>query len=138
MLSVKQYPADHLQDSRDRFNERILRFNRLTTTISERDPAALAELEHDFAELMVVSLDAAFVHRVRAQEGKDGNPLNEVRMLADSILTNQSVLAGSSTIRYDPGRSIVGTGVGEPIRVSLDQLSVLGSAFHDEIAARYG
>ena len=47
-------------------------------------------------------LDRAFVHRVRKNEGKDGNALNEVRMITDSILENGGVLAANSTIKYRP------------------------------------
>jgi hypothetical protein len=37
---------------------------------------------------LVLVLDAFFVHQARGIEGKDGNPLNEVRMLCNSILQN--------------------------------------------------
>jgi hypothetical protein len=38
---------------------------------------------------MVLVLEAPIVNRLRGNERKDGNPLNEVRMLAASILEKQ-------------------------------------------------
>jgi hypothetical protein len=37
---------------------------------------------------MVLGLDHYFLHRVRKLEGKDGNPLNEVRVICDSLTDN--------------------------------------------------
>jgi hypothetical protein len=36
----------------------------------------------------VLLLDHMFVHRLSGAEGKDGNPLNEVRVLVNSLLYN--------------------------------------------------
>ncbi len=35
---------------------------------------------------MILALGHYFVHRGRHTEGKDGNPLTEVRMLCDAIM----------------------------------------------------
>jgi hypothetical protein len=40
----------------------------------------------------VLLLDHTFVHRLPGIEGKDGNPLNEVRVLCNSILLNEGKL----------------------------------------------
>lgn len=37
---------------------------------------------------MVVVLEGCFVHRSRTIEKKDGNPLNEVGMLSNSMMLN--------------------------------------------------
>jgi len=42
---------------------------------------------------LVVVLDGYFVYRTRGIEGKDGNPLNEVRMLSHSIFARQGPTA---------------------------------------------
>lgn len=51
---------------------------------------------------MVLALDQLFVHRARGIEGKDGNPLNEVRVLCTSIMANGGVLVKDSQIKLDP------------------------------------
>lgn len=45
-----------------------------------------------------------FVHRTRNIEGKDGSPLNEVRMLCNSMMHNHDVMTADGTIKYDPGQ----------------------------------
>lgn len=66
----------------------------------------MAAFEQSFLANLVLVLDHFFVHRTRALEGKDGNALNEVRMLCDSILLNDSVMTANKTIKYDPARSV--------------------------------
>lgn len=57
---------------------------------------------------LILVLEQCFVHRMRGNESKDGNPLNEVWMLADSILTNHAVLAADKTVKYKPETAVVG------------------------------
>jgi hypothetical protein len=45
-----------------------------------------------FFNTLVLKLDYIFVHRLSGMEGKDGNPLNEVRILCNSILINEGKL----------------------------------------------
>jgi len=70
---------------------------------------------------VIVGLEMAFVHRLRGQEGKDGNPLNEVRMLATSLLENEGVMTKDNTIKYDPAKSITGIALGEKIVLDRTQ-----------------
>jgi hypothetical protein len=48
----------------------------------------------------------------------DGNPLNEVRMLCDSILRNGGVLAADKTIKFNPAQSVLKLRVGDPITLT--------------------
>lgn len=41
-----------------------------------------------FCADLAVAIDASFVHRARALEQKDGNPLNEMRMICKGIMSN--------------------------------------------------
>ena len=82
-----------------------------------RVPEAFAPL---FFGNLVVVLDGYFVHRTRAIEGKDGNPLNEVRMLCSSILGHDGVLAADGTIKYKPEASVLGLAVGKATKRPVD------------------
>jgi hypothetical protein len=50
-------------------------------------------------------LENYFVHRSRTLEKKDGNPLNEVRVLCTSMMSNDGKLAADKQIRLDPAKS---------------------------------
>jgi hypothetical protein len=56
---------------------------------------------------MVLILDTYFTHRSRTTEGKDSNPLNEVRVLCNSILENKSVLRADKSIKLKPETSVL-------------------------------
>ena len=68
---------------------------------------AVEAFEPRYFNNLTLVLDAYFMHRTRALEGKDGNPLNEVRMLCSSLLTNDGVLAADKTIKYNPETSVL-------------------------------
>jgi hypothetical protein len=64
--------------------------------------AAITAFESPFFNNLVLALDSHFVHRGRAIEGKDGNPLNEAKMLCNSIMSNGGTMCADKTIKYDP------------------------------------
>jgi hypothetical protein len=39
--------------------------------------------------------------------GKDGNPLNEVELMSDSLTNNDGVLRGNNVLKLIPGQSVV-------------------------------
>jgi hypothetical protein len=49
---------------------------------------------------------------MRNEEKKDGNPINEVSMLCNSIMEGDGALEGDSTIRYNPTRSALKLRIG--------------------------
>ena len=61
-----------------------------------------------------------FLHRLTGIEGKDGNPLNEVRVLCNSILPNQGKLqvdklpgwpnSAGASIKLPPEKSVLSSG----------------------------
>ena len=93
-----------------------------------RTRAAVEAFEPRFFANLTLVLDASFVHRTRALEGKDGNPLNEVRMLCSSLLTNDGVLAADKTIKYTPETSVLKLRVGDEIRLDEKQFLLLFEA----------
>jgi hypothetical protein len=78
-----------------------------------------------------------FMHRMRAQEGKDGNPLNEVRMICNSILTNDNKLLADNTIKYNADKSVLKIGFGQNIALTANDFVMLSNAYFDEMEKKF-
>lgn len=128
MLAVTEYSPDHVSRCRRRIEADVAAFSR-----SKASGAA----ETAFFNNMVLSLDHYFLHRVRKNEGKDGNPLNEVRVLCDSLTHNDGILAADNTIRLKPEESILGLNVGDEIALTEADFRRLADGFLTEIESRY-
>ena len=97
----------------------------------------MAAFEPHVFNNMLVALDAYFVHRARLAAEKEGNPLDEVRMLVTSIMNNDSVLTGNANIPYDPAKSVLKLKIGDTIALDVSAFSELAAAFLAEIMAKY-
>ena len=86
-------------------------------------------MEPLFFNNLRLALDRYFVHRLRAVTGKDSNSVNEVEMLAGSLMTNNGVLQRSNVIKYMPELSVTTLKIGEPIRLSADDFERLSRQF---------
>ena len=86
---------------------------------------------------MVLLLDTLFVHRLRVIEGKDGNPLNEVRVLCNSMLNNNNTMCADSTIKLNPATSVLIYKVGDEITLSETEFLRIFKAFFAEIERKY-
>jgi len=138
MLGVKTYPQDYIDACRARVAAQVASFRALAEPAYNAGLISpLASFSHEFFNDMVIVLDASFVHRLRGVEGKDGNPLNEVRMLANSLLAGGGLLTADKTIKYDPGNAVLGLPLGEPFRLSETQFVELAEAFFAELERRF-
>jgi hypothetical protein len=144
MLSVSTYSPEHVAASRARVASQIAAYRELAKTAHDRaepDDAALdaafAAFEPVFYNNMVLTLDSCFTHRARTQEGKDGNPLNEVRVLCNSLLQNGGVLTADRSINLKPATSVLGYEVGDEINVTEAAFVRLSEAFFAELETRF-
>ena len=128
MLAVSNYSQEHVDRTRRRIE---------ADTAAFAAAGAFADGEAAFFNNMVLALDRYFLHRVRKQEGKDGNPLNEVRVLCDSLVENDGVFADDSTIKLKPEETVLGLEPGDEIRLTEDDFRSLADGFLAEIEARY-
>jgi hypothetical protein len=135
MLGVSQYTQDYVDATRARVRDQVAAYRALPE--SGCDAAALDEFAPRFFDHMVIALDAAFVHRLRNKELKDGNPLNEVRLLASSILTNDGVLLADKQIKLKPDTSLLGFAPGDRIVVDADGFERLAEAFLADVERKY-
>jgi hypothetical protein len=128
MLGVKKYEKSYIDQCREATDARVAAYERLS------DPG---DFEAAFFNTMVLALDRLFVHRLRGVEGKDGNPLNEVRVIADSLAENNGVMAADTQIRFKTG-TITGLEAGDTIALSGSAFRELADGFFAEIVARFG
>lgn len=133
MLSVKNYPADYVDACQTRLEHQLDTWQALDVAGDEAAEAFTV----DFHNNLILVLEHSFVHRMRGNEGKGGNPLNEVRRLADSILNNHAMLAGEKSIKYKPETSVTGLAVGDQIALTSDKLRALAIAYFATIRDKY-
>ena len=135
MLGVNGYSEAFVDGCRRRVEAQLDTYDQLLAGVGGSD--AVAAFERQFFANLVLVLDHSFMHRQRGLEGKDGNPLNEVRMLANSLLEHDGVLTAEKAIKYDAGKAVAGIRIGD--RVDLDEKSfrLLADAFFAEIEKRF-
>ncbi len=142
MLSVSAYPQQYIDDTRARIADQVSAFAELASAVrgAGRDEAAMTaldRLEPEYFATLVIALDSCFVHRSRGQERKDGNAMNEVRVLVSSIQHHDGIMTAEKGIRLDPARSVLGIEYGERIRVGAEGFQRLAAAFLDALQATY-
>ena len=82
------------------------------------------------------------------RSGKDGNPLNEVRVLCNSILLNRGRLqvdklpgwpnSAGSGIKLPPEKSVLKLDVGDEVRLTEADFARLSKAYFAELEKRFG
>lgn len=137
VLSVKSYSREYIDACRARLDSQLAAYravaaNRTTTT--EADTA----FDVAFFNNLVLTLELYFLHRMRGQEKKNGNPLNEVRVLAASMTAADDVMTSDPTIDLDPNKSILGYAVGDKITLDETRFVLLADAYFAEIEVKFG
>jgi len=130
MLGRKTYSQDYIDQVRAQVDADVAAYAAL-------DGAASGEFEHRFFNNMVIVLDHYFCHRLRTQEGKDGNPANEVRVVAESLMEHGGTLTANSPIKLKPDKTILGYEAGDAIKLSQDDFRRLADGFLAEIETRF-
>jgi hypothetical protein len=141
MLSIAHYDQAYIDACREKVDRQLDALDELAAAAAvsgdARVQAALALFEPRFCNHMLLALDEYFCHRARGKEGKDGNPLNEVRVLANSIMSHDCVLTPDATIRLDPSKSVLKHADGEDIALRATDVRLLSEAFFTEIETKY-
>lgn len=86
---------------------------------------------------MVPALDRWFSLRNPKVEGRDGNPINEVRVIAESVTEHGSVMAVPRGIKLAPESSVLGFEEGEEISLDGDAFERLFDAFLAEVEEKF-
>src|SRR5256884_7827940 len=142
MLGMKKYPKSYIAACRARVEANLRAYRR------EVGQKASKEFENRFFNDQVLLLDYMFVHRLSGIEGKDGNPLNEVRVLCNSILLNRGKLqvdrlpgwpnSAVAGIKLPPEKSVLKLKAGDEIRLSEADFERLSQAFFAELEKKFG
>jgi hypothetical protein len=136
MLGVKTYEKTYIDQCAGQLEALLAGYDEVAAAATAFG-SSVGDFEGRLATSLVIVLDAFFVHRLRGVEGKDGNPLNEVRMLAESILHNDGVLAANSTIKYRPETSVLGYEIGATIAPNRRQIEELAQRYFEEMERRF-
>jgi hypothetical protein len=125
MLCVNNYTQKYIDECRSKVKSQLSAYKNLITTAGSKNVtnetklnAAIESFEPVFFNNMVLVLDTYFVHRSRTMEGKDGNPLNEVRILCNSMMNNNNKMCTDKTIKYNPAKSVLKYRVGDEIKLN--------------------
>ncbi len=136
MLMRGDYPTEYVDAVRATVTDNVASYSALGLPEGN-------EFERGYVHQLLLALDSYFTHRGRGQEGKDGTPLNELRMITDSLQGNDArgpivpLLAPNSTIKYRPERSVLGLAVGDPLDLTVEEYEKLAVAFLDELDKRF-
>lgn len=131
MLCVNKYKKDYVAACRKKMEAQLRAYGALPKS------AAREVFEPLFLNNLVLAMDAFFMHRSRGLEGKDGNPLNEVRMICSSILANDGVMTADKTIKWNPEKSVLKLQIGSPVRLNESDFVRLFKAYFAEMEARF-
>src|SRR5437016_7365233 len=113
---MKKYSEDYIAACRARVDADLRAYRKQVGN------APSEEFEARFFNDQVLLLDYMFVHRLTGIEGKDGNPLNEVRVLCNSIVLNQ----GRLQVDRLPGcPNCASTGMERPPETSVLKLKLV-------------
>jgi hypothetical protein len=134
MLGVSSYAQEYVDSCRASVDRQLAAYRAVIKTAK---PPAVAKFEPLFFANMVLVLDAAFVNRLRGKEGKDGNPLNEVRMLCTSLLQHDAVFTADKTIKLKPEQTVLHLQIGDPIALTEADFVQLAKAFFAEMEAKF-
>jgi len=142
MLGRKTYTQDEVDRARSVVEDQLAAYRDLVqaagTATGRPDAAAVREaFERCFFTNLTVLLDRFFVHRIRPVTGKDGNPLNEVELIVESVIEHGGVMRGNKVIKYVPADSVLGLEDGAPIRLTADDFDRLSTAFLAELERRF-
>lgn len=141
MLGMKSYPKEYIDACRARVEGDLRAYRK------EVGKSHSKEFETRFFNAQVLLLDYMFVHRLSGIEGKDGNPLNEVRVLCNSLLLNKGKLqveklpgwpnSAVSSLKLPPEDSILKLKPGNEVALTEADFVRLSKAVFAEIEKKY-
>jgi hypothetical protein len=144
MLGMKNYSQEYINGCRSKVDSDLSSYRNLVAAARPQAAdrksllnSAIAAFEATFFNNMVLILDELFVHRLRTIEGKDGNPLNEVRVICNSLMNHNGKMTADKTIKLDPASSVLKYQVGDEIKLNEADFLAISNAYFPEIESKY-
>ena len=141
MLGMKTYSQGYIDACRARVDAGVRAYRK------QAGKSPSEEFDHRFFNDQVLLLDYMFVHRLTEIEGKDGNPLNEVRVLCNSILLNRGKLqvdklpgwpnSAGSGIKLPQEKSVLKFEPGAAVKLTEADFVRLAEAFFVELEKKF-
>ena len=141
MLGRKSYTLHEIETGRALIQADLRAYRALP------EKARTREFETAFFNREVQILDYLFVHRLRVIEGKDGNPLVEVRVLCNSILLNEGIVqitktpdwpeSAGGSLKLPPEKSVLRLKAGDEVKLTEADFVRLADAFFKELETKY-
>ncbi|MGZ4675437.1 MAG: hypothetical protein ACXVJ7_09875 [Acidimicrobiia bacterium] len=141
MLGRKDFTREEIDGAAAMVSRQLASYKKvakLATTGSDAKAAAtLTAFETAYGNALALALDRVFVHRVRAVTGKDTTPLNELELIAESLMLHDGVFTTNTVIKYVPDRSVLGLKAGDPVALSAEDFERLAAACFEELQAKF-
>jgi hypothetical protein len=141
MLGRKDYRPEEVAGAQTVVKRQLAAYRTLAKAVDQaadsKAAAALEALEPLLFNNMALALDRYFVHRLRMTTGKDGNPVNELELVSDSLMNNDGVLRGNNVIKYVPEQSVLKLDIGDEIKLSAADFDRLAKAFFADLEAKF-
>ena len=137
MLAVTAYTKDYIGECRANIRAQLAAYDKLVAAAPAKSERIVEAFDRHFFNNLVLVLDHFFMHRARAQEGKDGNPANEVRLLCNAIMTGGNTMGADKTIKFDPAKSVTKFKMGDAVALDKKSFLALSNAFFDEIQKKF-
>ncbi len=141
MLERKNYTASEIEAGRNIIEADLRAYRRLPAVAKTR------EFEAAFFNRAVLILDYLFVHRLPSMEGNEGNPLNEVRILCNSLILNRGKLqleilpdwpaSAGESLTLPVEKSVLTLRGGDDVKLSEADFVRLSKAFFAEIEKKF-
>jgi hypothetical protein len=142
MLGRKDYTQQEYDHAKNAIDELVAAYDRLVEAVGgtgagDEVRAALEAFEPLLFNNMTMVLDRYFVHRIRPVAGKDGNPLNEVELITESLIDHDGAFHRNKVIKLVPEQSVLGLEDGQQIAISREDFERLTDAFLAELDSRF-